>query len=580
MWRAATIAYVQSHPSDSPNLDAELRRGMSLDPLDRGTSLLRDRFGTALKMLIASVGLLLLMVCANVAGLLLARSAARREEIAVRLAMGATRARLVRQMLTESCLLAVLGSAAGLLLALVATPLLVRALPPIRDLYTARLALSLDLTPDRRVMLFSIAISAITVLLFGLAPAIAAARNTLDSVLRGTRSAAGWRGRQALIVFQIALCTVLLAGAGLLVRTFEQLRSVDPGFDRDHLVTFTTDPSLAAYTATQAKALRLALIDRVRHMPGVESVAVASRPLMRGSGVKMTVVPAGQHVTPADFLNTSTNSVTAGYFDTLGMRILNGRDLTDADNRSKVVRVAVNQAFAARFFHGVDPVGSRFGNRGEADQFEIVGVVSDARYRSLREPMTPTFYNLWRDDEVQPMQLEVRTRVRPQSIIEPVRQAMAALDPALPFTEIETMSDEVEASTAGERLTAALASIFGALAAALAAIGIYGLLAYAVAQRRREIGIRMALGARPLDIGEMIGTQALIMVVAGIALGLGASRLAGPWIRALLYGIAPWDPVSLMLAALFVATVAAAATAIPALRATRVEPASALRQEN
>jgi len=586
MWRTATEAFYQRHSEyTSAMREAELRRGMHVDPLDRGTSLLRDRFGTALKMLIASVGLLLLMVCANVAGLLMARSAARREEIAVRLAMGATRGRLVRHMLTESALLAALGSAAGLLLAMVAMPLLVRALPPMRDLTTAHLALSLDLGPDRRVLLFSMAISAVTVVLFGLAPAIAAARITLDSVLRGARSVSGWRGRQALIVLQIALCTVLLAGAGLLVRTFEQLREVDPGFARDRLVTFSADPSLAGYTGAQARALRLALLDRIREMPGVDGVAVASRPLMRGSGVKMTVVPAGQKPTSADFLNTSVNSVTPEYFQTMGMRILSGRNLAPTDEPVKGVRTKaiINQAFASKFFPGIDPVGQRFGNTGSADQYEVVAVVSDAKYRSLREPMTPTFYNLWwdgGDGGIQPMQVEVRTRMSPQSIIDPVRHAMADLDPALPFTEIETMSEEVAASAAGERLTASLASTFGALAAALAAIGIYGLLAYTVAQRRREIGIRMALGARPLDIGEMIGRQALVLVAVGLALGLGASRLAGPWIRSLLYGIAPWDPVSLVSAALFVAAVAAAATAIPAMRATRVEPASALRQEN
>jgi predicted permease len=583
MWHTATVAYHQRHSElTATMLETELRRGVYLDPLNRGTSLLRDRFGTALKMLIASVGLLLLMVCANVAGLLIARSASRREEIALRLALGATRARLVRQMLTESCLLAAIGAAGGLLLAMIATPLLVRALPPMRDLMTAPLALSLDLGPDRRVLFFSIAISAITVLLFGLAPAIAAARTTLDSVLRGARSAGGWRGRQVLILLQVALCTVLLAGAGLLVRTFEQLRDVNPGFARDRLVTFSADPSLAGYTSAQAKALRLALIERVRQIPGVESVAVASRPLMRGSGIKMTMVPAGQKVTPADFLNTSSNSVSPGYFETMGMRILTGRDLTATDEPAKEIRTKaiVNQAFAAKFFPGLDPLGRRFGNGGSADQYEIVGVVSDAKYRSLREPMTPTLYSLWFDGAIQPLQLEVRTRARPQTIIEPVRQTMAALDPSMPFTEIETMSEEVSASTAGERLTAALASIFGALAAVLAAIGIYGMLAYAVAQRRREIGIRMALGARPLDIGEMIGRQALVLVLAGVALGLGAARVAGPFIRALLFGIAPWDPISLLSAALFVAAVAAAATAIPVVRATRIEPASALRQEN
>jgi predicted permease len=577
LWRAATEVAWKLHQDI---LESELRRGMDVDALDHGTSILRDKFGNALELLIASVSLLLLMVCANLAGLLLARGTARKEEISLRLALGATRARLVRQMLTESALLAALGSAAGMLIAFVSTPLLYRALPPMRDLYTARVVLSVDMGLDRRVLLFSFAVSAITVLLFGLAPAIGASRTSLDSVLRGARSAGGWRGRRALIVFQIALCTVLLAGAGLLARTFEQLRRIDPGFDSSHLVTFTTVPSLAGYTVEQAKSLRLALSEKVHQLPGVVSVAIASRGLMRGSGLKMTITPPGEQPSPANFLNTSINSVTPGYFETMGMHIVAGRDLTPADDliQKPPRSVVVNQAFARHFFSGLDPIGRRFANG--TNENEIVGVVTDAKYRSLREPMTPTLYSIWKDQSDESMQLEVRTRARPQSIVEPVRQALAALDPALPFTEIETMSDEVEGSAAGERLTAALASIFGGLAALLAAIGIYGLLAYAVAQRRREIGIRMALGARPSNIGEMIGIEALAMVVAGVAVGIGAAMMIAPLVKSLLYGVAPSDSLSLASAALFVMAISAGATAIPLLDATRIDPASALRQEN
>lgn len=579
LWRGAIEAFYKDR---AEILEGDLRRGMEVDTLDRGTSILRDRYGNALVLLIASVSLLLLMVCANLAGLLLARSAARTQEIAVRLSVGATRARLIRQMLTESAVLAALGSAMGLAIALLSIPLLVRALPPMRDLYTTRVAVSLNIGVDHRILLFSFAISTVTVLLFGLGPAIGASRTSLDSVLRGARASSGWRGRSGLIVFQIALCTLLLAGAGLLARTLAQLGDVDPGFDTDHIVTFTTDPSLAGYTPEQAKSLRVTLTEQVRQLPGVASVAVASRPLMRGSGIKMTVVPPGQRVTRADFLNTSTNSVTPGYFETMGMRLLAGRDLTQADEPAKgtTTKVVVNQAFATKIFSGLDPIGRRFGNPSSADGYEIAGVVSDSKYRSLREPMTPTFYSVWRDGAIEPLQLEVRTRERPQWIIEPVRKVLAALDPVLPFTEIEVMSDEVHASAAGERLTATLASMFGLLAALLAAIGIYGLLAYAVAQRRREIGIRMALGAQRLDIGEMIGRQALAMVAIGVALGLIATLFAAPLIRSLLYGVAPRDPRSLILAVLFVVVVAAVATVIPLSQATRIEPAVALRQEN
>jgi predicted permease len=582
VWRASVEESSRRFPAYG-SAEQELRRGIQLEPIERGVSILRDKFGTALKLLVASVGLLLMMVCANVAGLLLARGASRGEEMAVRLAMGATRGRIARQVLTESAVLAAVGAAGGLWIARIATPLLAGAFPPLRDLRTERLSLAIHFGLDPRVLLFSVAISCACLLLAGLAPAMSAARMSLDSVLRGARASRAWRGRQALIVFQIALCTVLLAAAGLLARTFTDLRSVDPGFDRDRIVTFTANPGLASYSAAQAEALRVALLERVRQIPGVESVAVASRALMRGSGIKMTVAPVGERATDQDFLNSSTNSVSPEYFSTMGMRIVAGRDFIadEAARTGTPRREIVNQAFVRRFFPRSDPIGKLFGGGGRGPakgEFEIIGVVSDAKYRSLREPMTPTMYGIW-GPSGDLFQLVVRTLGRPESVIEPVRRALASLDPALPFTEINTMSEEIDASIAAERTTAALASVFGAVAAALAAVGIYGLLAYAVAQRRREIGIRMAIGARSADIVRMIGAQTIAMAAAGIALGLVAAFLAAPWIRSLLYGIVPADPVSLASAGLLVVLVSVAATAIPAARAARIEPAIALREE-
>jgi len=517
--------------------------------------------------------LLLLLMCSNVAGLLLARGASRREEIAVRLALGATRARLMRQMFAESALLAGLGAAGGWLIAVVSMPLLLAALPPLRDRATTRLALSLDTSPDTRVLLFAIGISLVTAVLFGLAPALSAARVSVDSILRGTRSSRGARGRALLVVFQVALCTVLLAGAGLLVRSFRQLHGMDPGFDRDRVVTFTANPGLSGYSNEQCDNLRLALLDRVRALPGVASAASSSMPVMRGSGMKTTVAPEGRKIRPADFLNTSLNTVSAEYFDTMGVRVLQGRGFQESDRGVKPARVVVNRAFARQFYPDTDPLGRRFVN-SIATMFEIIGVVNDVKYRSLREPVPPTFYNLGSDDV---FILYVRTRMQPQAIIQPVRRALAALDPALPFIEVHTLAEEVDASAASERLTATLASLFGLLAAALAAVGIYGLLSYAVSQRRREIGIRMALGARPADIGEMVGRQAVLLVSIGVAAGLAASWEAAPLVQSLLYGVSPADGISLAAAAAFVLLISALATVIPAGRATRVEPASALR---
>jgi predicted permease len=581
IWRAAVEPYSRGQLLGRGVFD-QLESGMELDPLERGISILRDRYAGALTLLLIFVGLLLLMVCANVTGLLLTRVAGRRQEIAVRLALGATRGRLVRQMITESVLLTAVGAAGGVLLAFVSTGSMVRAFPPLRDIAARRLALSVDFAPDWRVLLFSVGISALTVLLFGVALALGVSRTSLDIALRGARSSHASRGRQAIVVFQIALCTLLLGGAGLLIRTFEQLQSLDTGFDRDHVVTFTADPSLSGYTAPQEQALLAALGGRVRELPGVFSVAFAARGVMRGRGIGMTVALAGQRPSTADFLNTNLNAVSPEYFATMGMRLVAGRDFTRADDpKATPEKVVVNQAFVRRFFPNFDPLGQRFGagppQRVVTTMFEIAGVVSDAKYRSMREPMMPAVYQF--SSEFGSVVLHVRTRGRPESIIQPVRQALAALDPAVPLVEISTLAEEVNASTAGERLTAALASSFATVAVLLTAVGLYGLLACVVAQRRREIGIRMALGAQSVDIGVLVGRQVLVMVVGGIAVGLGAAVAAAQSMRSLLYGVAPSDPGSLAAAAIFVALVAAAAVAIPLARATHTEPATALRQE-
>ena len=577
LWRPAIQAWYARTPEFGVEAARrELERGMQLDSLERGLSIVRDKFGDALRLLAAASGLLLLMVCANVAGLMLAGSAARRPEIAVRLALGATRGRLARQMLCESLLLVALGAAGGWLLTWAGGPLLIRALPPVRDLATTPLAISLDPNPDWRVMLAALGATLLTAVLVGLAPTASASRMNLDAVLRGVRGSHAWGGRNALVIVQVAMCTVLLAGAGLLVRTFTGLRAVSTGFDAEHVVTFTTETRLNAYTRPQSKAFWLALRTRVGELPGVAGAAAASRALMRGSGVKTTVTLPGEKASPADFLNSSLNSVTFDYFDVLGIRMVRGRGFTPADTVAVTPAPAiVNQAFVRRFFPNTDPIGQRFGN-SVTNQRVIVGVASDAKYRSLREPMTPTFYDAADSDF---SVLCVRTRSAPEGVIGPVRKALAALDPALPITEIHTLAEEVEASAEPERLTAVLAGLFSGFATLLAAAGIYGLLAFAVEQRRREIGIRMALGAQPGQIGSMLGRQAASLLAQGIAVGLAAALVLTGSLRTILYGVKPVDPVSLVLAVLVLCVVAAAATLIPARRAARVEPATALRQD-
>lgn len=575
LWRPVTKTWWEAHHSDP---EIELRRGMSLDPLEHGVSVVREKFGAAIRLMSGLTGLVLFMVCANVAGLILARNAARREEIAVRLALGARPARLIRQMLIESGVLGTAGAIGGIAVAFTATPLLARALPLMRDRANRLLYVVPEFRIDGRVLLFATAISVLTAIAFGLAPALATSRANLEAVLRGARSSRRWNGRRVLIVFQIALCTVLLSGAGLTVRTFERLHHQNPGFDRDHVAVFTLDPGVNRYPEERSKALREALLARVRELPGVVSAGAAGRPLMRGSGIKATYAPVGRRVATADFLNSSLNMVTPEYFQALGIPLLSGRNLTASDNAAKPVRVVVNEAFAQRFFPATDPVGKTFGNALERiakPDFQIIGVVRDAKYRSMREAAPPTVYELMFNDDS--FNIYVRARGRPESLINPVRAALAKLDPAISLSESHTLNEEIDASTAGERLTAVLASIFSALAALLAAVGIYGLLAYAVAQRRREIGIRMAVGARAPHIATMIGSETVAMVAAGVSMGLAAARMTAPWIRSLLYGIAPADPVSFAMAAVLVVAAAAGASSIPVVHAARIDPASALR---
>ncbi len=582
IWQAAIEPYATRNPHGRGVYD-DPRTGVDLDPLERGVSILRDRYAAALTVLFVYATLLLVMVCANIAGLFLTRVAHRRGEIGVRLALGATRWRLARQTLVEAALLTAVGAAGGLLLAVVLSPSIAYALPPLRDIAAQQVPLSIDFAPNGRVLSFALAVSLLTALLSGIAPAAMVARTNIERTLRAVRSSSRWRGRQAIVAFQIALCTALLVMAGLLVRSVERLQSVDAGFDRDRVVTFTLDPSLSGYGPPQTRAIVSALTGRIREMPDVVSVALAARGVMRGRGIGMTVAPSGQQPSTADFLATNVNLVSPEYFETMGMRLVAGRGFTNAEAPDgPPQRVAVNQAFVRRFFADTEPIGQRFGPAapGSIAQpiFEIAGVVSDAKYRSLREPMMPAVYQ--HAGDLGAFVLHVRVRGRPESAIPSVHQAIATLDPGLPVIETSTLAEEVEASTASERLTAALASLFALIAALVAAIGLYGLLAFVVGQQRHEIGIRIALGAQARHIGALLGRAGLAMVVIGLPLGLGTAAAITHWMRSLLYGVASMDPASFAAASALVTLVAASAIAVPAARAARLDPAAALRQKD
>ena len=558
---------------------------LRLESVATGVSTLRAQFSRGLEALMAGVALLLLMACANVAGLLLARSTVRAQEMGVRLALGASPARIVRQLLTEGLLLALFGGLAGTVLTWACLPLLVRGLPPIRDRAAVLQPLTLHIGIDLRVLAFTLAITLLTAVLFALSPALRCARFDVASTLRAGRAVTGrLLARNVIVMAQVAVCTLILIGAALVAETLERMRNMNPGFDRDHVVTFTIDPSLRGYKTDQSHALSKKLLEQVSALPGVSAASIASRGLMRGTGVKSTFAPAGTRITTNDFLNTSLNDITPGYFETMGMHLLAGREFNWFDrDLTKPRKVIVNQVFARRYFAGKNPIGGRFGFAGgggvaRADN-EIVGVVSDAKYRSLREPIPPTVYNPSVDGFDYAFVLHVRTGRRPEMMVGPVRQVLRSLDPELPFIEVRTLREEVEASLWQEHLLAVLTTIFGGIAALLASIGLYGALDYAVKSRTREIGVRMALGASPSRIIGMLSRETLWIVACGVVFGLCAFGAAAVWIRRVLYDVRPWEPAAVIPVLLLIAMMAVIAGAPAAFRALRIDPASALRSE-
>jgi predicted permease len=557
-----------------------LKRGMNLETLARGTSVLRDRASDVLKLLMAGAALLVLIIGLNVAGLLVARAAARRQEMAVKLAIGASPLRLAWQMAVESFVLAVLAAITAVCVTLIATPLALRLVPPVRSLYTVIVPLSVDVRMNGRVLLYLALMTIVTTLVFTISPALATLRMSIDSVLRTVRSGSGLRGRQLLIALQIALCTCLLVCAAELARSFQQLASVPSGFANDSVATFTCE--LEGYKTAPAFAQKLK--ERLLQLPGVDSVATASMGVMREHGQFADIVPAGRQLDHADFMATTTNEVSPGYFKTMGVQLRAGRDFTAAEVPAprQPTEAIVNEAFVRRFFEHKDPLGQRFGYALEGSiakpDFEIIGVVSDTKYRSLKDPIRPMFFSPQTDFES--FVLNVRTSIRPEAIIGPVQQAAASVAPDLPFLEVNTLAREVAATTAPERTTAVLSSLFGVVAALIAGVGTYGLLTYSVQQRRREIGIRMAIGAQQTDVVKLVARQTLAMTVSGVAVGLAAALLAGRAIRSVLYGLSASDPVSFLSAGLIVALVALLATVGPVLYATGIKPSEALRVDS
>jgi len=558
---------------------------LELRSIARGTSPFREQSSTALWLLWSGTGLLLLIGAANAGGLLLARAGSRDKETAVLLAIGAGRARIASLWVTEGLTLALAGSILGTLAAYQAFPLLVRLLPPARGVGVNSLELrirSLPFRADWRMGALAVAACDLITLVAGIAPVLRSSRLDLWSALKTSIGDRRHRRFQsALCALQVALSTVLLVSAGLAVRSLATLRAVPTGFDADHIATFAVDPTVARYTKEQTESLQRRLIDGALALPGVSGAAIAFAPLMRGLGMgNLAIFPDRP---PEGRLNISYNVVSPEYFETMGMRIVAGHGFDRNSAGAKPLPAVVNQTFAAHFFPGQNPLGKLFatGRKWTEPQFQIVGVVNDTKYRSLREVPPPIYYitDFGPMPQYSTFILHVRSSGDPESLIPAVTRLLHSIDPRLPFYEVTTLKADIARSLWQDRMLAALATAFSLFSAVLATAGLYGLLAFFVAARRREIGLRMALGAMPAHLGRLLCRQLIPAITLGLAAGAALSFPAAAWLRSLLYQVSPTDPRTIAFTLLVMLFAIALAASIPTWRALRTDPASSLREE-
>ncbi|MGO8733510.1 MAG: ADOP family duplicated permease [Terriglobia bacterium] len=572
---AAAVAKTPFKPNESPQVE--------FLPISRGLHDLRLQYSQPLLVLMAVVSLVLLIACANIATLLLARAAARRREIGVRLTLGASRFRLVRQLLTESLLLSVIGGAAGFLLAHWGSRVLLLLMSG--GAQTA----GLEARPDLAVLGFCAGVSVLTGILFGLAPATRATRIDVASSLKETASGlTGVGGRlrsgKALVVLQVGLSLLLLVAAGLFVRTLVNLEKQDLGFNPKNLLVFTLDPTKSGYEGQRALDLYENVRTRLRYLPGVQAVTLSGSGLLTGLGGDWSISPEGYQPKPGQARRIEGQSVGPDFCRTMDVKLMLGRSIDDRDTASSPKVAVVDESLAHYFFGDSNPVGKRFSAGNTFDpkkSMEIVGVVRNFKYRNLRSADSRTVYLPYTQAEwgVGAMHFEVRSAGDPLALISAARDAIREIDPNLALADVKTQTQMMEEALTQERLLAKLCSFFGVLALALAAIGLYGLMAYSVARRTHEIGIRMALGAHRRQILYMVLQQSVVLVAAGTVLGLLAAIATTRLIRSELYGLRPTDPLTLALAAMFMLAVGAFAACLPALRATKVDPMVALRYE-
>jgi predicted permease len=548
----------------------------------QGSSVLRKTFAEPLRVLMALVGLVLLIACANVANLLLARGAAREKEFALRLAIGAGRGRAIRQLLTESLLLAIPGAFCGFLLAQWADSVLLRMVPGAGGQPGS---IRLDVHPDIRMLLFTACIAVFTSVLFGLAPTLRLTRLDLSEALKSGPGTPGARssGRKLLVIAQVAASLVMLVATGLFVRSLVKLNAVNVGFDRGHLLAFRIDPVSMVPKGAAVVQIHQQLLRRISAVPGVRTVTLSGNGLFEHSEAGDPIAVEGYTPQAGEEPGTAMDHAGPNYFSTVGIPILMGREIGPQDAAGSRVAV-VNQTFAQRFFPHTNPLGKHVRDTyysGDVKDMTIVGVAADAHYNSLHEK-TPTrlyapfFQPLW---EQSAAIYEVRAFGDPSALALALRRAVNEVSPGLPPIDVQSVAELVDDSLAKDRLVARLSSVFGLLAMLLASIGLYGVMSWTMARRTREIGIRMALGARPTGIFRLVLRDALLMVAIGIAIGIPLSLAGARVIRGMLYGLKVADPLVILGASILLISVATIAAYLPARRAARVDPTIALRHE-
>jgi predicted permease len=566
-----------------PHLKREvLAQTISLEPAGNGLSELRQRFSQPLQILTVIVGLLLLIACANIANLQLARAEGRQKEITVRLALGARRPRLFRQLLTESLLLAALGSGLALLVAVWGRNLLLTFIPP------GRVPLVLGPALDLRVLGFTAAISLSTGVLFGLAPALRATQTSINPTLKDAAQTVrgNWRRLRfgnALVVGQVTLALVLLIGAGLVVRSLQNLQKLDAGFERRNVLTFGLEMP-RGYKQEQGLDLSRQILVRIKTLPGVRAASFSfPGPFLRGRYTR-TFSVEGHTPQPGEQMDLDCLRVMPEFFETLGMTLRQGRTFTPQDNAGAPKVAVINESMASYFFPQQNPLGKRVGDPREdphtASLLEIVGVVKDARYRGLREPAPRIVYvPTLQTANPRVEAFIVRTSGDPVQMVAALRREVQSVDRGISLREVKTLEERVDEYLFQERIVAKLASFFSLLALSLTCLGLYGVLAYAVGRRTQEIGVRIALGARPRDVLKLIIKQGVWLTLIGVWLGLVAAFGVMRLLRGFLFDVTPTDPLTFASIALLLTTTALLACYIPARRASKVDPMIAIRYE-